>query len=99
MSYQSVSHVSHESYPIPSGPPPSSGFMPPDPPRPLPPRPGYGGHGYQAYFGGTDYNPPSSYHTHHQQFDYPYENPCFSLVRGCLAALCCCFLLEQCCFW
>ncbi|XP_057542018.1 cysteine-rich and transmembrane domain-containing protein WIH2-like [Amaranthus tricolor] len=113
MSYSTVSHVAHESYPPPQGYP---GVAPPPPPRPrfeqgyasgLGPRPGPGP-GYQSYF--SDNYPPQVSHMHYsgptRPFQQPYggyhsnDNGLSSLLRAAMAALCCCCFLEQCCnFW
>lgn len=86
MSYSTVSHVGHESYPAPPG-GYGPGSAPPPPPRPgfeqgYGPGPGPGpGPGYQGYF--NDNYPPQVAHVHHSgptynpfgqhQQPYPYD--------------------------
>ncbi|CAO2829023.1 unnamed protein product [Amaranthus hypochondriacus] len=110
MSYSTVSHVAHDSYP-----PPQGGYPGAAPPPPPPPRPGFEqgyasgpGPGYQSYF--SDNYPPQVSHMHYSgptgPFQQPYggyhsnDNGLSSLLRAAMAALCCCCFLEQCCnFW
>uniref|UniRef100_J3LXC8 Cysteine-rich transmembrane CYSTM domain-containing protein n=1 Tax=Oryza brachyantha TaxID=4533 RepID=J3LXC8_ORYBR len=73
-------------------------------PRVYPPPPVSEGHGYQTYF--SEENP--SHGWSQQQSAAPSDGPynygyhddpdCLTFLRGCLAGLCCCCLLEQCCY-
>ncbi|XP_041012299.1 cysteine-rich and transmembrane domain-containing protein WIH1-like [Juglans microcarpa x Juglans regia] len=87
MSFQHISHESHLPSGQPSPYPSEPGLQPPPPsyPHPSPPP-----QGYQGYF--HDGHPPPS--RPYQRYD---GSGCPSFLRGCLAALCCCWALEQCC--
>ncbi|GAB4828537.1 hypothetical protein Ancab_018196 [Ancistrocladus abbreviatus] len=90
MSYQGVSHVSHESFSPPG--PPSQEYPSDMPlPQPLPPRQGYDGYppspppppppGYQGYKGlhHTGAGPPLP---HSSSYGYPHANGCLSFLRA-----------------
>ncbi|CAM8950947.1 unnamed protein product [Rhodiola kirilowii] len=86
----------------PGGPPPPGNFQPSPPPPPPPGR--YDYDGYQGYFD-QGYPPPPprplppQHYNHYQQpYNYDYDNGCDSFLRRCLGFLCCCWLLEACCF-
>ncbi|XP_025824578.1 uncharacterized protein LOC112900065 [Panicum hallii] len=71
------------------------------PPPPPPANQHRGYQQYQGYFGGAEH--PS--HPWSEQpaasdggpFHYQDDADCITFLRGCLAGLCCCWLLEQCC--
>ncbi|XP_041014326.1 cysteine-rich and transmembrane domain-containing protein WIH1-like [Juglans microcarpa x Juglans regia] len=85
-------HISHESHLPASGHPisytsPPQGF--------LPPPPGYQGYFYEGYPPSQPGLAPSQpYHLEHYN---DHDSGCSSILRGCLAALCCFCVLEECC--
>ncbi|XP_018806458.2 cysteine-rich and transmembrane domain-containing protein WIH1-like [Juglans regia] len=87
-------HISHEYSHLPASGHPISYTSPPQ--GFLPPPPGYQGYFYEGY-------PPSqpglapSQPYHHEHYN-DHDSGCFSILRGCLAALCCFCVLEECCF-
>lgn len=111
MSYQRAPQQPYPppGYPPPPGfpsapPPPYEGYPPPPPPYdgyppPPPPPPPHGYPGYQGYFSeGYPPPPPQQYqHCHHEH--YQNQDPgCTSFLQACLAGLCCCCMVEECCF-
>ncbi|KAF8667267.1 hypothetical protein HU200_052936 [Digitaria exilis] len=75
------------------------GLYPPPPPA-NPPE----GYQYQDYFGGSE-QPPYGHHgrwpgqaapSEAGPLHYHDDADCITFLRGCLAGLCCCCLLEQC---
>nr|XP_043614416.1 cysteine-rich and transmembrane domain-containing protein WIH2-like [Erigeron canadensis] len=66
-------------------------YPPPSPQRP----------GYQGYFAPQNYPPPPQpppyqvYHCEHECYDD--HDGCSSFLRGCMAALCFCCILDECC--
>uniref|UniRef100_A0A7N0UX64 Uncharacterized protein n=1 Tax=Kalanchoe fedtschenkoi TaxID=63787 RepID=A0A7N0UX64_KALFE len=88
----------------PGPPPPPGNFQPPPPP---PPTYGGGSYGYDGYQGYFDQGyppppprplPPQHYNHYQPPNDYDYNYGCDSFLRRCLGFLCCCWLLEACCF-
>ncbi|XP_008222355.1 PREDICTED: cysteine-rich and transmembrane domain-containing protein A-like isoform X1 [Prunus mume] len=79
-------------YAPPPPPPPPSPPPPPDypPPPGPPPPPGYQGYYYPPPPPNPIPPPPPS----HQEDGEP---NCFSVLKGCLAAICCCWILDACC--
>ncbi|KAL9226431.1 hypothetical protein vseg_002246 [Gypsophila vaccaria] len=98
MSYSQVSHVAHDSYPPQGGPWAGAGPGPgpgPAPPPPPPPRPT----SYQGYLR-QDYPalaPAVAHMPYGSSYEYSYDNPCSSLFRACVAAVCCCCIMDECC--
>ncbi|XP_057495466.1 protein CYSTEINE-RICH TRANSMEMBRANE MODULE 13-like [Actinidia eriantha] len=91
-----VYHTSHQGYGPGTAPPPGcypSAILPPYEGYPSPPPGPPGPTSYQGYFENYPPPPPNDHHHYH----YHREHPCFSFLKGCLAALCCCCALEQCC--
>ncbi|KAJ1270733.1 hypothetical protein BS78_06G074000 [Paspalum vaginatum] len=85
---------------------PQPGLYPPPPP---PEQEGYQQYQYQGYLGGaadrargwSEQAAPLSDDADagRRPFHYHYQDDadCITFLRGCLAGLCCCVLLEQCC--
>ncbi|KFK31012.1 hypothetical protein AALP_AA6G057000 [Arabis alpina] len=89
-------HVSHESYQPPGPPPPYQPIME-APPPPFPPTRAR----HQDYYGGYGHLHPPPLRPYRDEYygegEGEYDG-CSSFLRSCLTTMCCCWLVEQCCF-